>query len=121
MVDQARIASEIGHQVAQEMLNAKNSAERNAVLKDVMDEQEVDHMRDMVEEDRLAGKVKGVKENSGIMDQVHISPRAQALYRAQSAKMENAPERVHAHLQDQPTDLNENPQDSVLGTADPNE
>ncbi|MBU0518435.1 hypothetical protein KJ564_05820 [bacterium] len=121
MVDETRATSALSQRLAGELMAAKTAAERNASLKDIMDNEQVQHMRDAVDEERLAEKLEGVKENSRIMDLVHISPRAQALYRAQEAKLDGAPERVHERLNGPSEEEKPGPEQSVLGNMDPME
>jgi predicted nucleotidyltransferase len=121
-MDPTKVTGTLSERLAEELLNVKNSLERNQTLKNAANSQQADHLQDAVEPERLHDKMQNVQENERVMDQVHISEKAQAMYRAHEAKLEGAPERVHNRLQDpsneEPKPAPE-PTTGVLGNLDP--
>lgn len=121
-MDQTRITGALSERLAEELLNAKNSLERNQNMKDIANSQQADHLQDAADPERVHDKMQSVQDNERIMDQVHISEKAQAMYRAHEMKLEGAPERVHNRIQNPSNEQPEptkGPELSVLGNLDP--
>jgi hypothetical protein len=100
MVEQTRITDPVAQKLANQLLEAQGRAERDEVLDNVRDSNQAQHARDTVDEDRLTEKVESVLKNERIGDQVHISDRAQKLYRAREMELKGVPERAHVRAQE---------------------
>lgn len=99
MISQTKAANYLGEKLSNQLANAQSVQERNELLKSVANSQQVEHMQDITDGDRLHERLDSAQKNPRIQDQVHISPKAQELYKAQESKLDQAPERAHAHAQ----------------------
>ena len=116
MVDQTRAAGQIAERLGSQLMEARDLAERDGALANLRDSQQAQHTRDTIDEERLQERIEAAQENQRIRDQVHISERAQALYRAREAELDGAPERAHARRQETG---NQEPEQTALGNMDP--
>ena len=99
MISQAKVVNYLGEKLSNQLANVQNAQQRNDVLKNAANSQQVEHMQDITDADRLHERLDGAKKNPQVQDRVHISPEAQELYKAQESKLDRAPERAHAHAQ----------------------
>ncbi len=119
MVSQAKIAGYVAKQLGQQLANAQSAAEQKEILKNAANSQKAAQLQAHANPDRTHGKYQGVKENEELLDRVHISPKAQALYHAHEAKLKGAPEKIHERVQERAKETDPKPEAGVLGPMDP--
>ena len=85
-MDQTKVTGYIAEKLSNQLADAKNAADRNQALKAAAD------VLDKFDDDRVHDKAQGVAKNEPLMDRVHISPKAEALYRADTLAAEKAHE-----------------------------
>ena len=91
-MDQTKVAQILSNRLQNQLQGVQSATQRNQLLKDVVNSQQGGNLIDHVNADRLHGKIEGVQKNPVIMDRVHISPEAKALYHAQTSPKGNPPE-----------------------------
>lgn len=101
MVEQTHVTGYLAEKLGHQLANARTAEERNALAKSILNSEKTGKVMERLNEERVHEKWEGVKQNSELMDKVHISPKAEALYRAHASGMEQAPERLHERAQSQ--------------------
>lgn len=95
MSDQTKIAGFAADRLGQQLANAQSVSERNEILKDAVNSDQAEHLKEIADMDRVADKMESITSNDALMDRVHLSDRALALHRAHQAGLKGAPERIH--------------------------
>jgi len=119
MVSQAKLAGYVAKQVGHQLTNAQNAAEQKEILRNAANSQKAAQLQARANPDRTHDKYQGAKENEELLDRVHISPKAQALYHAHQAKIKGVPEQVHERVQGRAKEADTKPEAGVLGPMDP--
>ncbi len=116
MSEQSRITEHLANRIGQQIAGAQNAAQRDKTGKSVLNSQQTDHALDLVNDERVHDKTQSMQKNQELLDRVHISPEAQALYRAHESGMTQTPERAHERAQNKPE--TGTPDSPVLSTSE---
>lgn len=98
MVDQTKITGDLAAKLSNQLLN-QSRADRDGALEEIRRSQQFQHLQDATDDDRLEERIGSVLENEKLQDKVHISDRAQALYRAREEGSEGILEKAHNRQQ----------------------
>ncbi len=90
-MEQTKVTQILSDRLRNQLQGVQTAAERNQLLKNIVNSERGGNMIDHIDADRLHGKLEGVQKNQVIMDRVHISPEAKALYHAQTSPKGNPP------------------------------
>jgi hypothetical protein len=92
MVEQTKVTQILSDRLRNQLQGVQTAAQRNQLLKNIVNSERGGNQIDHVNADRLHDKLEGVQKNPVIMDRVHISPEAKALYHAQTSPKGNPPD-----------------------------
>jgi len=119
MVEQTHVTNYLADKLGRQIAEAQTAAQRNKMGKAVLNSEKLAEAMEHVNEERVHEKWQGVEHNPVIRDAVHISPKAEALYRAHESGRTQAPERAHERAQSQPPEVEPVEPEGPLGPMSP--
>ncbi len=111
MVDQTRLPGYIAGKLTNQLQNAQNAAQREKLMDEIANSQQVEHLKEVVNPDRLSEKMQSVTKNERIQDFVHISPEGREKQQAQETTQTNP--------QGPGSESNPHPELGALGNLNP--
>jgi hypothetical protein len=105
MVDQTHAAGYLSQRLGHQLAQARTAAERDEILKNTANSEQAARILNRVDDDRLHDKIESIEKNQEILDQVHISDKAKALYHLEQNGIKEAPEKIHQRLRDDATEI----------------
>jgi GTP-binding protein EngB required for normal cell division len=95
---QTHVTEVLRETIAKELAQIRSAEQRDHEINVALDNERVANALDKVNNDRVHDKVQSVQKNEVMRDHVHISPEAQALYRAKEAGVSHVSEKIHNYI-----------------------